>query len=203
MNFCIRLSCCVNRVISGNPQFCCESVTDLLEESGQQSADISLFPRLAAQKSTFQRRVVLQGVQGGAGGILLLKQAKQCAAAAREQDACGLMLQQQLPRRGKLPALLLGAKLLKDILQRAGNLRDASCLQGLYHFLYLGVAVGLAVAAGKGRTGADAKAGLDDKDGAVWHRRQRGKLLPNPSGAQRAPPQAEGDVRPAGHSDFF
>ena len=47
MNFCIRLSCCVNRVISGNPQFCCESVTDLLEESGQQSADISLFPRLA------------------------------------------------------------------------------------------------------------------------------------------------------------
>lgn len=50
----------------------------------------------AAQKSAFQRRVVLQGVQGGAGGILLLKQAKQCAAAAREQDACGPMLLQQL-----------------------------------------------------------------------------------------------------------
>ena len=47
MNSCIRLSCCVNRVISGNPQFCCESVTDLLEESAQQSADICLFPRLA------------------------------------------------------------------------------------------------------------------------------------------------------------
>ena len=156
-----------------------------------------------AQKSAFQRRVVLQGVQGGAGGILLLKQAKQCAAAAREQDARSLMLQQQLPRRGKLPALLLGAELLKDVLQRAGNLRDASCLQGLYHFLHLGVAVGLAVTAGKGRAGADAKAGLDDKDGAVRHRRQRGKLLPNPSGAQRAAPQAEGDVRPAGQRDFF
>ena len=65
------------------------------------------------------------------------------------------------------------------------------------------MAVGLAVAAGKGRAGADAKAGLDDKDGAVRHRRQRGKLLPNPSGAQRAAPQAEGDVRPAGPRDFF
>ena len=65
------------------------------------------------------------------------------------------------------------------------------------------MAVGLAVTAGKGRAGADAKAGLDDKDGAVRHRRQQGKLLPNPSGAQRAAPQAEGDVRPAGQRDFF
>lgn len=47
MNSVIRLCCCVNRVISGNPQFCCESVTDLLEESSQQCADITLFPRLA------------------------------------------------------------------------------------------------------------------------------------------------------------
>ena len=109
-----------------------------------------------AQKSAFQRRVVLQGVQGGAGGILLLKQAKQRAAAAREQDACGLMLLQQLPRRGKLPALLLGAKLLKDVLQRAGNLRDASCLQGLYHFLHLGVAVGRLVSFSPPRRGGRA-----------------------------------------------
>lgn len=47
MNSVIRLCCCVNRVISGNPQFCCDSITDLLEENESLHADLSLFPRLA------------------------------------------------------------------------------------------------------------------------------------------------------------
>ena len=47
MNSVIRLCCCVNRVISGNPQFCCDSITDLLEENELLHADLSLFPRLA------------------------------------------------------------------------------------------------------------------------------------------------------------
>ena len=50
---------------------------------------VSSLRHRAAQKSTFQRWVILQGMQGGAGGILLLKQTKQRAAAAREKNACG------------------------------------------------------------------------------------------------------------------
>ena len=47
MNSVVRLCCCVNRVSSGNPQFCGESICDLLEESGNLNADLMLFPRLA------------------------------------------------------------------------------------------------------------------------------------------------------------
>lgn len=47
MNSVIRLCCCINRVSSGNPSYCRDSVIDLLEETEKYSADISLFPRLA------------------------------------------------------------------------------------------------------------------------------------------------------------
>ena len=47
MNSVVRVCCCVNRISSGNPQFCRESISDLLEETRSLSADISLFPRLS------------------------------------------------------------------------------------------------------------------------------------------------------------
>lgn len=47
MNSVVRLCCCVNRVSSGNPQFCRDSITDLLDETKELCADISLFPRLS------------------------------------------------------------------------------------------------------------------------------------------------------------
>ena len=47
MNSVIRLCCCVNRVSSGNPSYCRDSVLDLLEETKEFHADLSLFPRLA------------------------------------------------------------------------------------------------------------------------------------------------------------
>lgn len=47
MNSVVRVCCCVNRISSGNPQFCRESISDLLEETRSLCADISLFPRLS------------------------------------------------------------------------------------------------------------------------------------------------------------
>ena len=47
MNSVVRVCCCVNRISSGNPQFCRESISDLLEETHSLCADISLFPRLS------------------------------------------------------------------------------------------------------------------------------------------------------------
>ena len=47
MNSVIRLCWWVYRVSCGNPQWCCDSITDLLEENESLHADLSLFPRLA------------------------------------------------------------------------------------------------------------------------------------------------------------
>lgn len=47
MNSLVRLCCCINRVNSANPQYCCESLLDLIEQTQEDCADICLFPRLA------------------------------------------------------------------------------------------------------------------------------------------------------------